>query len=87
MSLNNKQFLNMLTIKDVQYARWLKGSSKTLTVLCMYQDCLVVMRDHLIDDTLADLETKIQNYCLTITKEPYLPTENELCLAKYSELN
>lgn len=73
----------MLTIKDVQYARWPKNSSKTLTVLCTYQDCLV-MRDNLIDDALVDLEAKIQDYCLTLT-EPYCPVENELCLAKYCE--
>lgn len=74
----------MFTIKDVQYAKWLIGSSKMLTVLCIYQDCLV-MRDHMIDDILTDLETNIQNHCLTIA-EPYSPAENELCLAKYCKL-
>lgn len=71
----------MLKVKDVQYARWLKGSVKTLTFLCMYEDYLV-MRDHLIDDALADLETKIQDYCVKIT-EPYNPANDELCLAKF----
>jgi len=74
----------MLTIKDVQYPKWLIGSTKMLTVLCTYQDCLV-MRDHMIDDTLTDLELKIQDHCLTIA-EPYSPAENELCLARYCEL-
>jgi hypothetical protein len=58
------------------------GSSKMLTFLNIYQDYLV-MRDHMIDDALADLEAKIQNYCMSITS--YCPVENELCLAKYSE--
>lgn len=80
----DSQLSNSLTIKDVQHAKWLKGSLKTLTFLYIYQDCLV-MRDHLIDDALTDLEHKIQDYCATIT-EPYSPVENELCLAKYCEL-
>jgi len=44
-----------------------------------------MMRDHLIDDTLADLEAKIQEYCVTATDPLYIPAENELCLAKYCE--
>lgn len=74
----------MLTIKDVQYARWLKGAVKTLTFLCVNDDCLM-MRDHLIDDTLADLEAKIQEHCVTAANPLYTPAENELCLAKYGE--
>lgn len=80
---SDNRFSQSLTMKDVQHAKWLKGSSKTLTFLCVYQDCLV-MRDHMIDDTLTDLEQKIQDYCASVT-EPYSPVENELCLAKYSE--
>lgn len=83
LNLSDKQFTNTLTIKDVQLAKWPTGSSKLLTFLCIYQDALV-MRDHLIDDALTDLEIKIQDHCATIT-EPYSPIENELCLAKYSE--
>jgi len=75
---------NMLTLKDVQYARWLKGAVKTLTFLCVNGDCLM-MRDHLIDDTLADLEAKIQEHCVTAADPLYTPAENELCLAKYCE--
>lgn len=60
------------------------GSLKTLTLLSVYQDCLI-MRDHMIDDALTDLEAKIQDHCMKITS--YCPVENELCLAKYSELN
>lgn len=77
------KLLNVLTIKDIQYAKWQKGSFKTLTFLCIYQDYLV-MRDHLVDDALTDLEAKIQSYC-AITKEPLIPTKDELCLAKYCE--
>jgi len=47
-------------------------------------DCLM-MRDHLIDDTLADLEAKIQEHCVTAANPLYTPAENELCLAKYGE--
>ncbi|XP_015365660.1 PREDICTED: uncharacterized protein LOC107162970 [Diuraphis noxia] len=79
---NSKRFSNMLTIKDVPYAKWLKGAVKTLTFLCVNGDCLM-MRDHLIDDTLADLEAKIQEHCVTTTNPLYTPAENELCLAKY----
>ncbi|XP_022162076.1 uncharacterized protein LOC111027893 isoform X7 [Myzus persicae] len=79
---HSKRFSSMLTIKDVQYARWLKGAAKTLTFLCVNGDCLM-MRDHLIDDTLADLEAKIQEHCLTVADPLYTPAENELCLAKY----
>ncbi|XP_050056969.1 uncharacterized protein LOC114132611 isoform X5 [Aphis gossypii] len=79
----SKRFSNMLTIKDVQYARWLKGAVKTLTFLCVNGDCLM-MRDHLIDDTLTDLEAKIQEHCMTAVVDPlYTPAKNELCLAKY----
>jgi hypothetical protein len=84
VSENGKRFSNMLTIKDVQYARWLKGAVKTLTFLCVNSDCLM-MRDHLIDDTLTDLEAKIQEYCVTAVDPLYTPVENELCLAKYGE--
>lgn len=73
----------MLTIKDVQFAKWQNGSCKTLTFLCVYLD-YIVMRDHVIDDALSNLENKIQDYCATIT-EPYYPVDNELCLAKYCE--
>ncbi|XP_060870995.1 uncharacterized protein LOC132945306 isoform X4 [Metopolophium dirhodum] len=79
---HSKRFSNMLTIKDVQYARWLKGAVKTLTFLCVNGDCLM-MRDHLIDDTLADLEAKIQEHCVIAADPLYTPAENELCLAKY----
>ncbi|KAL4112570.1 hypothetical protein QTP88_016325 [Uroleucon formosanum] len=79
---HSKRFSNMLTIKDVQYAKWLKGAVKTLTFLCVNGDCLM-MRDHLIDDTLADLEAKIQEHCVTAADPLYTPAENELCLAKY----
>jgi len=44
-----------------------------------------MMRDHLIDDTLADLEAKIQEYCVTTADLLYTPAENELCLVKYGE--
>uniref|UniRef100_A0A2H8TG30 Tudor domain-containing protein 1 n=1 Tax=Melanaphis sacchari TaxID=742174 RepID=A0A2H8TG30_9HEMI len=79
---HSERFSNMLTIKDVQYAKWLKGAVKTLTFLCVNGDCLM-MRDHLIDDTLTDLESKIQEYCVTAIDPLYTPAENELCLAKY----
>lgn len=79
----NKRFSNTLTIKDVQFAKWPIPSMKTLTFLSIYQDCLI-MRDHMIDDALTDLETKIQDHCLTTPS--YCPAEKELCLAKYSEL-
>lgn len=36
----------------------------------------------MIEDSLMDLETKIQNVCKTVS-EPYYPIENELCLSKY----
>lgn len=81
--LARKNYHNNFTIQDLQHARWQKGSLKTLTFLCLSKDYLV-MRDHLIDDTLTDLEFKIQDYCSKIT-EPYSPVENELCLAKYCE--
>lgn len=75
----------MLTIKDVQHAKWQKGSLKVLTVLGIYQNYFV-MRDHMIDDTLNNLESKIQDYFMTVL-ESYSPTENELCLVKYSTLS
>ncbi|VVC36208.1 Hypothetical protein CINCED_3A022077 [Cinara cedri] len=74
---------NMLTIKDIQYAKWFKGASKLLTFVIVYKDCLI-LRDHMIDETLGDLETQIQDYCKTVSNS-YSPTENELCLAKYSD--
>ncbi|XP_050420950.1 uncharacterized protein LOC126833572 isoform X2 [Adelges cooleyi] len=74
---------NIFTIKDVQYARWLKGSSKTLTFLCQHKDYLL-MRDHLVDDAVADLEVKLQEYCVEVAY-PYSPAIGELCLAKFDD--
>lgn len=82
--LPGKQFSNILTTKDVQFAKWKKGSSKTLTFLC-FSHKYFVMRDHLTDDALTDLETKINDYCSSIN-ETYSPVANELCLVKYCEL-
>lgn len=73
---------SILTIKDLQYAKWSNDSSKLLTFVIVYKDCLI-LRDHMIEETLADLEVQIQGYCKI--SEPYSPTENELCLAKYCE--
>lgn len=73
---------SILTFKDVQNAKWPKGLTKTLTFLCIFEDYFV-MRDYLIDNALADLETNIQKYCSSTDLEPYFPAENELCLAKY----
>ncbi|XP_026816248.1 uncharacterized protein LOC113555865 isoform X3 [Rhopalosiphum maidis] len=86
VSEHGKRFSNMLTTKDIQYVRWLKGAEKTLTFLCVNGDCLM-MRDHLIDDTLTDLEAKIQEYCVTAVDPLYTPAENELCLAMYVVLS
>jgi len=81
--LPDKQFLNMLTVKDVQFANWPKGLSKTLTFLCINHEYFV-MRDNLMNNALTDLETKIYDYCLTVN-EIYSPAANELCLAQYCE--
>ncbi|XP_050543343.1 uncharacterized protein LOC126906674 isoform X2 [Daktulosphaira vitifoliae] len=84
---NNQNSLNQssqkFVIKDVQHARWPKGSKKNLTFLCQSKDYLV-MRDHLVDDAVTDLETKIQEYCLE-NIDMYSPALEELCIAKYSD--
>lgn len=73
----------MLTIKNVNYVKWLNGSLKLLTFLIVYKDCLI-MRDHVIEEMLEDLEMKIQDFC-KIPPKSYSPAENELCLAKFCE--
>lgn len=83
-SLNSPhQSSHKFVIKDVQHARWPKGAKKNLTFLCQSKDYLV-MRDHLVDDAVADLEIKIQEYC-SENVDVYSPDVKELCIAKYSK--